>query len=156
MSGIYWTTIGLGKHIDQVSLENITKGLRLLYADYPLYDTAITLPRFSALCFYARVFNARGNKILRIALWVTAALNVGWLIFAIVSSIFQCTPIDKTWKPDIDGHCINTYEWWMGSAISSVIIDLIILLIPMPILWRLQVRPLRKFLLLGVFICGYW
>lgn len=156
MSGIYWTTIGLGKHIDQVSLENIAKGLRLLYADYPLYDTAITLPRFSALCFYARVFNARGNKILRIALWVTAALNVGWLIFAIVSSIFQCTPIDKTWKPDIDGHCINTYEWWMGSAISSVIIDLIILLIPMPILWRLQVRPLRKFLLLGVFICGYW
>ncbi|KAF6239402.1 hypothetical protein HO173_002664 [Letharia columbiana] len=155
VTGVYWTTIGLGKHISLVSPDNIVKGLLLLYADYPLYDTAISLPRFSALLFYARVFNAHSNRLLRTVLWTTAALNMAWLIFAIVSSIFQCTPIEKVWKPSIQGHCINTYDWWMSSAISSVIIDLIILLIPLPILWKLQLPPLRKYLLLGVFVCGY-
>ena len=155
--GIHHTNIGLGRHMAQVSSADISKGLLLLYAGYPLYDVAIALPRFSTLLFYARVFNAQGNKVLRITLWVTAALNTGWIVFAVISSIFQCTPIDEAWKPAIaHGHCTDTYSWWMGSAISSVIIDVIILLIPMPILWTLQVRPLRKSLLLGLFACGYW
>lgn len=153
--GIYWTTIGLGKHIDTVSPGDVTKGLLILYADYPLYDIAITLPKFSALCFYARVFNARSNRPLRIVLWTTAATNMGWIIYAIISAIFQCTPVNKAWQPAVGGYCINTYDWWMSSAISSVIIDFIILLIPMPILWKLKLRPLRKLMLVGVFFCGY-
>ena len=153
--GIYWTTIGLGTHISQVSSENVTRGLIILWANYPIYDFSIALPRFSALFFYARVFNARCDKLLWNVLWITGAFNVGWLIFAIFSAIFECTPIDKAWKPTIEGHCINFYAWWMAHAILSVLIDLVILLIPMPILWKLTLPPLRKFFLLGVFVCGY-
>lgn len=46
--GLYWTSIGLGKHVSQVSDRDLTKGLILLYANYPLYDLAISLPKLSA------------------------------------------------------------------------------------------------------------
>lgn len=154
--GLYWISIGLGKHVSQVSDGDLTKGLTLLYATYPLYDLAISLPKLSALFFYARVFTTHGDSWFTRSLWATGALVIAWLIFAIPSSIFQCTPVSKAWYVIVPGHCINLSDWWLGSAISSVIIDFIILILPLPVLWRLQLRPLRKCLVTAVLICGYW
>ena len=154
--GLYWTSIGLGKHVSQISDRDLTKGLILLYVNYPLYDLATFFPKLSALFFYARVFTTHVNTWFTRSLWATGTLVIAWLIFALPSSIFQCTPVSKAWSVNIPGHCINLSDWWLGSAILSVIIDFIILILPLPVLWSMQLRPLRKFLVTAVLICGYW
>lgn len=60
--------------------------------------------------------------------------SVVWLFVFLIVDIFQCTPIKKAWRPTIEGYCVNTYSWWLGYAISSVIIDAIILSLPLPML----------------------
>ncbi|KAF1956447.1 hypothetical protein CC80DRAFT_563327 [Byssothecium circinans] len=58
-------------------------------------------------------------------------------------------------NPGEPGRCLDYYRWWLGSAISSVIIDAIILIMPLPSLWELHLTMGRKLLVLAVFICGY-
>ena len=127
----------------------------MLYVGYFFYDVGISLPKLSALLFYARVFHVNGSRF-HIMLWIIGGFVISWILFAIFSTIFQCTPIRKAWEPTVPGYCLNTYQWWLGSAISSVIIDAIILVLPMPKLWRLQLKPMRKVIITIIFISGYW
>lgn len=136
--------------------EKQIKGLKLLYGGYFVYDIGICLAKFSALLFYARLFSGANTGLFRFSLWATAGLVVAWLFFAIPSTIWQCTPIAKAWNPLLPGHCLDNYKWWLGSAISSVIIDAIILTLPLRKLWKLQLKPLKKLLVAAVLVCGYW
>lgn len=43
----------------------------------------------------------------------------------------------------------------VGNSIASVIIDLVILIIPLPVLWKLQLKLGKKLLISGVFTGGY-
>lgn len=55
----------------------------------------------------------------------------------------------------MDGHCSNVDTVWLGSVIPSTIIDLIILIMPLPMIWKLQMKLTKKILVMGVFVCGY-
>ena len=153
--GIHLTFLGLGQHVSDVQPSIVSTFLKLLYINYPIYDFAVTLPKISALLFYARVFSARTNASLRYVLWITGALSVLWLVAAVFIAGFQCTPTYKAWDTAVSGTCIGTFQWWLPTATISATIDLIILLIPMPLLWKLRLRPLKKFGLLWVFALGY-
>jgi len=45
--------------------------------------------------------------------------------------------------------------WWFGFAIVSVFLDIVILLIPMPMLWNLNLKSWRKVGVIIIFISGY-
>ncbi|MCJ1333644.1 hypothetical protein MMC10_010344, partial [Thelotrema lepadinum] len=155
---IYWVGIGLGKHAADIPPQDVERGVILLGIDYIFFDTAISLPKLSALLFYARVFTVRGSpgsKVLRAFLWLAGALVVSWWIAAVVTSITQCMPLSKAWDPATPGHCFDIWTWWLTTAIFSTLIDLFILVIPLPSLWKLQLRPAKKVLITVVFICGY-
>lgn len=149
-----WTTFGLGKHMVQVSLPNLQKGLQVLWSILWLYAIAIWLSKLSALAFYARVFSP-GNRRFRLALWIVGWLACAWIVAVLISLILQCNPPQKAWKQTIPGSCQDPYNWWLASGLSSFILDLIILLLPLPMLWRLQVRPSRKGLIIAIFLSGY-
>ena len=149
-----WTTFGLGKHMAQVSVPDLHKGLQVLWSILWLYTIAIWLSKLSALAFYARVFSP-GNRRFRLALWVVAGLACAWIVAVLISLILQCNPPQKAWERAIPGACQDPYNWWLISGVSSFILDLIILLLPLPMLWRLQVKASRKGLIIGVFLSGY-
>ncbi|ROV99191.1 hypothetical protein VPNG_08249 [Cytospora leucostoma] len=44
---------------------------------------------------------------------------------------------------------------WIGAAVPSVVIDIIILILPLPKLWHLKINTARKIGLMTVFILGY-
>ncbi|KAF2796645.1 hypothetical protein K505DRAFT_373057 [Melanomma pulvis-pyrius CBS 109.77] len=147
---IYWTSIGLGKHAKDLPPSHLMAGLKILYANYFLYDVGISLPKLSALFFYARIF--RVSQRFAYSLWAVGALVVSWILFAVLSAIWQCKPISRAWDPRVHGTCLDYYEWWLGSAISSVIIDTIILIMPLPSLWKLSLNLGRKLLVVGVLV----
>lgn len=149
-----WTTFGLGKHMAQVSAPDLHKGLQVLWSILWLYTIAIWLSKLSALAFYARIFSP-GNRRFRLALWIVSGLTCAWIVAVLVSLILQCNPPQEAWERAIPGACQDPYNWWLASGVSSFILDLVILLLPLPMLWRLQVKPSRKGLLIGVFLCGY-
>ena len=150
---MYWNTIGLGKHISEVPQNDVKKGLLILYIYYFLWNMGLALSKLSVLCFLSRIF--KPDRQSRIVLWIIAALVIAWEVAAFCSALWQCTPIGKAWNPSMPGQCIHVYPWWLGIAITSVIIDLAILLLPMPFLWQLQLSPCRKLFISFIFVCGY-
>ena len=148
-------SLGLGKHIQGIPPSNEIKQLKALYACEMIYDISISLPKISVLLFYARVFTTQ-ERVFRYALWFTHFLVIGWLLSIVLFTSLLCDPVEKQWKPTIPGYCHPNTEAWLASAIPSVVIDLILLLLPLPMLWRLQMKKSRKFLIMAVFICGYW
>lgn len=152
--GLKLVDLGMGKHIEVVPPENLTPFLKLLWVEYYIFDAGTSIAKGSALLFYARVFNNTKSRF-KYALWTVHALNAAWLVGIIFAVIFECTPIQKAWDPTIPGRCDNEDALWLGSGIPSLLIDVLILLLPLPMLWRLQMKLSRKLLLVGVFACGY-
>jgi hypothetical protein len=144
----------MGKHIQVVPPNNLEPFLKLLWVEYYLFDAGTAIAKSSALFFYTRVFST-ANRWLKYSIWLAHAMNVTWLLGIILSVIFECTPIEKAWNVAVPGKCVNTQALWLGSGITSLVIDVFILLMPVPGLWRLQMKTMRKVQVVFVFLCGY-
>ncbi|MCJ1401855.1 hypothetical protein MMC11_005072 [Xylographa trunciseda] len=148
----YWISIGLGQHEDQVSTP-ITALLIPLFAFNFIFNTALALIKASVLLFYARIF-----KVVRwfsILLWTVGALIIGWYIMTQLLATFSCTPVAKAWNPKLPGTCVPTYTSFMVASVPNTITDWFLLLLPLPMLWGLQIDLRRKIGLVAVFVCGY-
>ena len=151
-----WVSSGLGRHVSQLSREDLVLGFKYRYAIGCLYHFGITLPKYSAIFFYIRVFKWTSSTLFRTNIIVVTGFVTAWLLFAVPSTIFQCTPVRKGWLPLTPGHCLNENQWFLGSTISSVVIDVYIMLLPIPVLWNLHTGRRRKLVLTGFFFCAYW
>ena len=150
-----WVSDGLGRHISQLSLEKTALGIKYLFLATLFFDLGISLPKYSAILFYTRTFRLN-STLYRINVGIVLGLVSAWILLAIPSTLFQCTPVRKVWVPSTPGHCINLYHWFIGSATASVLIDCYIMLLPLPVLWTLHVGRSRKIVLTGFFFCAYW
>lgn len=151
---IRWVSDGLGRHFSQLDPEKMALSLKYSYAvNYP-YALGISLPKYSAIFFYIRVLRLNSTRY-RINVYIALSLVTAWILFGILSTIFECTPIRKAWLPLTPGFCLNSYQWYLGSAISSVIIDFYIMLLPLPVLWTLHTGRSRKMVLTGFCLCAY-
>ena len=152
---LQWVTDGLGRHINRLSPEKAALGIKYLFVAILFFDLGISLPKYSAILFYKRLLRL-DSTLYRINVRIVLGLVTAWIILAFFSSLFQCTPIRKVWIPATPGHCINLNHWFVGSATASVLIDSYIMLLPLPVLWKLHVGRSRKIVLTGFFFCAYW
>ncbi|MCJ1404740.1 hypothetical protein MMC11_007966 [Xylographa trunciseda] len=112
--------------------------------------------KLSAMFFYKRIFRTGNSKFIDIATWTIIAVVIVWTISFFWALVFECgTHFDYLWVNLEDlAKCSNTVELLKGFAISDVITDFIILLFPMPLIWRLQLRTQQKVALSGIFFLG--
>lgn len=111
--------------------------------------------RISVSLLYWRIFSS--SKYIRYAVWVTLALNAAWLITIEPIAIWQCNPPDALWGARKTGYtCLPLLSTQLFSGITSILLDFWLLILPLPVLWKLQIKPLKKTFLILVFILGYW
>lgn len=146
---------GLGRHVDVTSSGDIETDLKLLYAAYFLFQVGTMVVKSSALLFYGRVFG-KLNRRFTIALYCTHAFIVVFFSYLTLSLIFNCTPTQRFWNRALPGHCLNEYAWYLANVIVDVLIDLWVLVLPVPMIWRLQMSYTKRVLVVGAFLCGYW
>lgn len=145
---------GLGKHASDVpggAPGGATFFFAVLYPEEILYMTGFSLVKLSVLLFYRRIFPGQRFKQ---ALWIVTFLVIGWGVTMTFASALQCIPIRKAWNPDVPGKCINLHAYYFGQAIPNSITDGIILLLPLPSLWKLQVPRSQKVALIAIFFLG--
>lgn len=148
-------SIGQGLHISEAEkLGNPSEWNLILHIDSLVYNAGLSLIKLSVVFFYLRVF--KNVRVYKYAIWFGGFLAITWFLVTSFSSAFGCTPVRAAWHPEITHTCIAIEKDLLATAISDVIIDLYILLLPMPILWHLRLSTRRKMSLTGIFLCGYW
>ncbi len=151
---LYWVSIGFGKHINQIPKSHDPELAKLLFVDNLLYNTGLTIVKMSVLLFYVRIFKT--VKTYKLMFWITACLILGWCIAINFLALFTCTPVHKSWNPETPGHCLPQSKTFLGATIPNILIDFLLLVLPMPMLWRLHIKSSHKVALVGVFAAGYW
>jgi hypothetical protein len=149
---------GFGRHIDEVleiAPANVPFSLQILYAGYLTYTVAMAFIRISVGLFYGRLFCIAVPSF-QWQVHANTALNVIWLVGLNLAAVFECTPVSAFWDKSINGaKCMPTLNIQLGSVVPSVALDLVALIMPLPIIWKLHLSPNRKALLLATFVLGY-
>ena len=108
--------------------------------------------KMSILFLYLRIFNV--NRSFRYCTWAVMFVTFGYLFSNLWTQIFGCRPIAKYWIPDLLGHCIQTLKADYGYGSLNFITDLLIFILPLPMVWRLQLSSRDKVGISVIFMIG--
>ena len=82
------------------------------------------------------------------------AFNIAYLLSNIILQIFSCTPIEKYYQPSLPGTCVSLVIPDIAWGAMSVLSDLAIAILPVPIIWRMKMSKHDRVLLSLVFLVG--
>ncbi|KAL8967611.1 MAG: hypothetical protein Q9183_002828 [Haloplaca sp. 2 TL-2023] len=148
-------SFGTGRHLLTLSPATITKFQKLLFAYYIQYGLQFQLVKISILLFYRRVFPkvATSTK-WAVAWYATLALVLVVLVVGQATMIFQCSPVSYFWTRSGNGSCINLQATFYSMSALTILTDIAILCLPMPIVWKLQMETRKKIGVIGIFLLG--
>ncbi|KAK8105265.1 hypothetical protein PG999_008624 [Apiospora kogelbergensis] len=109
------------------------------------------LVKASILLFYNSIFTVRP---FRIAVYVMLGIVVAWTITYIFANLFTCFPVTTLIEPFYGNKCINAVPMWLSVVGSDLVVDVGILLMPVPMVMRLQLPWKDKLGVLGMFGLG--
>jgi len=108
-----------------------------------------------ALCLaYLRIMRTTSNKTYRYVVWIVlGACTVGHVAGTLVL-IFQCSPVRKSWLPLTPGKCLPNNSTFYALAAVTIVFDVIVFFLPIPLLLNLNIELSKKLALCGVFLLG--
>ncbi|EKV21207.1 hypothetical protein PDIP_08740 [Penicillium digitatum Pd1] len=114
----------------------------------------MVLTKFSALTLYARIF--RPHSFLLVTYILMGFLVIVGL-WTTLSGFFFCIPVHAFWSPSAEirrTKCLPATPVWFTNAAIQTSTDLVILILPLPLLWKLQLPKREKWGILIVFSLG--
>ncbi|KZL66413.1 CFEM domain-containing protein [Colletotrichum tofieldiae] len=142
--------VAFGEDIWMVKPDALTFGLKIFFIDESFYLTCLCLTKISVLFFYLRIFP---NKSFRRATYTAMAYIALSTTIMLFMQIFQCIPLSYNWdgwKGDFGPHhCLNINVLAFVAGGLSISHDIIILFLPIPLLWHLNMGIRSK---VGIFI----
>ena len=82
------------------------------------------------------------------------AIFVLFLIAGTTTSLGLCHPIERNWNRAVPGHCGDGNTALFASAIVGTILDILTVVLPLPIVWRLQMAVQKKVAITATFALG--
>lgn len=153
--------------------ERVTDLLYLFFIGEVMYLVIIPLTKISVLIFYLQIFPER---IYKQATQLLILLNIISLISFVCGAIFQCTPIRlvahssarkefevlmcwssgawRIWDGNFEASCTDLNKQVRASATVGIILDVAMLLLPMPALWKLKMTLRKKLHVMVMFGLG--
>ncbi|KAI0481927.1 hypothetical protein GGR56DRAFT_162060 [Xylariaceae sp. FL0804] len=142
----------LGHRIYDLDPMEVQHFFRLFWITEILYNVAMLFIKMTFLFQYYRIF--RHVKAMRIV-YITAMVAIGgWCFGQILAVVFTCVPPQAFWDRSIPARCQNEQAGVYLNAIGTLVTDFIILLLPLPSLWKLKLPMAQKLALNGIFSIG--
>ncbi|KAF4996086.1 hypothetical protein FDECE_12582 [Fusarium decemcellulare] len=147
---------GGGKHLWVLTFDDFTTLWKMTYAFVLIYATCVSLTKASILLFYRRVFDTSRP------FYVCLFFVIGYWVAIITAWFSGCRPASYFWEqftnPEAKGYCMNTSLFYFVNGICAMLIDVAILMVPLPTIYKLQMPLGQKLavcgiLLLGAFVC---
>ena len=116
------------------------------------YITGTYLVKTSILALYQRLFACK--KHFNRLIWMIAVFILTDHIIQIFLTILNCLPVNATWNMAVRGTCINRNLAAIILGSINVLIDVVLLVLPMPLVWKLNIPLKFKLQLIGIFLLG--
>ena len=111
--------------------------------------------KLGVLLLFRRIFVGKIFRIVSISMLAFVSL---WTITFFFANTFECgqRPAWLWGTPEtLINHCSDYKNIMLAHAVSDMVIDLIVLTIPLPIIWKLHMSTADKVGLSFVFVLGY-
>ncbi|KAL8690522.1 MAG: hypothetical protein Q9218_004053 [Villophora microphyllina] len=111
--------------------------------------------KMAVLLFYQRVFQGRW---VQIGIWTMVGVTFTWTVGFFFSELLQCVPISANWKGwgyDPVACGVDANRMIMAQTWSDIATNVVILSLPIPSIWALQMPPRRKLAVCGIFLLGF-
>lgn len=145
---------GMGKDVWTLTEKQITNTAKYTWVTQIWYIPAIILTKVAIVCFFMHIFPSPRFRLLCQGTIVYCFL---FMISTFITEILACIPVEEawsSWKGESTALCYdNTAFWWAHSAIN-IATDLWVIGLPIPMLFRLQLKTSKKIYLVFMFSIG--
>ncbi|KAH7407285.1 hypothetical protein BKA64DRAFT_742941 [Cadophora sp. MPI-SDFR-AT-0126] len=141
-SGIALGEEGGGYHDWEITKSGFMRFKKTLYFDIVLHPLTTFFVKATLLLIFVRVFSPMTKVVRGIYCFLTIMLL--YYTAQTFSKIWVCTPLGAFWNPAIRKSCINTSLVFRIDNIFSVLTDLLILILPIPLMWSLHMTRRKK------------
>lgn len=117
-----------------------------------LYLAGIACIKCSVLMAYIRLFGV--YTWFRWACYGFIVICIGYSLGLGIALIFQCQPISAGWHYFEPGKCVSLIRMNNVNGALNIFTDLAVVVLPMPLIWKMQLRFAKFLVLLAVFGSG--
>ncbi|KAI1820949.1 hypothetical protein F4861DRAFT_520973 [Xylaria intraflava] len=140
-----------------VATEQISLTGKIQWAFYLLLPLSLGCTKLSFLFFYRRIFAISPVSKTSLLLVGMIVLISVWMAAFFLAALFACK-LDfwAQWQSPIVQieHCISEPKLALALTITDFSTDVIVIAIPIPLVWRLNLKPSKKIAISGVFLLG--
>ncbi|KIX04390.1 uncharacterized protein Z518_05258 [Rhinocladiella mackenziei CBS 650.93] len=150
----FMSSDGFGKDIWTIPFSKVTRIVKFTWITEILYMVVVGLTKMAILLLYWRVFPTQP---FRNVVLVTLVVCVAYMLAFALATTFHCSPISYTWTSwtgETRGRCFNFNHFAWAHAIINIVFDLWVILLPVPMLFRLHMGRRRKIHLFLMFSVG--
>ncbi|OJJ65461.1 hypothetical protein ASPBRDRAFT_190085 [Aspergillus brasiliensis CBS 101740] len=142
----------LGAHFTSIPRDKSPLFFKFVYSIGVLAPSLLLPVKLSFVFLYHRYFFA--YRIFTITCIITGIIVfMHWLAFGLLF-ILICLPPARFWEPAIPGRCLDIAAVGDGFAVSSLLTDVAILILPIPLIWQLHLSKGQKVALTVIFMLG--
>ncbi|KAE8389639.1 hypothetical protein BDV23DRAFT_184240 [Aspergillus alliaceus] len=146
---------GFGYHLYDIDVRSSSQISHLIFWWYLcmiLWPCTIFFIKLSILFLYLRIFPHRTFKVM-----VYISMGILTLSFLVLMpmAIWQCNPIHAVWDFDIkNAHCLSISNIAYANAAVNIATEIMIFILPLPVLRTLHVPSKKKMALCSIFGIG--
>ena len=149
----------LGQNIEavlQMKPSPLPYFFKLVYIVIPIfYCLAVSFPKLAILDVYLHIFIDRFS---RCACYITGLVIVLTVVVNVPTIIWQCSPVNFLWEQYVNqsayGRCHNIHAHFLWGGFPNVVTDIVMLLIPIPVVRELQTSFRTKVGIIATFLVG--
>ncbi|KAI0595078.1 hypothetical protein F4775DRAFT_571343 [Biscogniauxia sp. FL1348] len=139
---------GVGYHMDQLEKIHIARLTQTVLVVQAMYGLAMCTSKWSVLWMLKRIFAVRTFVVIT---WVVIFFQAAWVVMTVLIGLLVCRPIQKNWDPTVEGTCGNQIAAYTAVSVYNVIIDIVMCVMPLPMIYKLQLKAPYKLALFGIF-----
>ena len=154
--GVQYHHLGYPEPMSPAAELTALKAQAQIALSFDVLSTAtFAFAKISALLFYRRVFCVSGRSgRFHIFLMICVAIVSLWLVAYIILPILQCgTHISALWiESERAEYCKYSEKYTLSQAISDFLLEVLVLVTPVPSIWKLHASVARRLAVSFVFL----
>lgn len=102
------------------------------------------------------MFSGHPRSPFDVSVIILSILLILYYVATIFAKIWECIPITRAWDQSIPGHCIDVLMLVNVDGIFNAVTDFIIVIMPLWVVWNMNMKVTKKAYVVLAFTFGMW